>query len=86
MAHLTSRDERLPDMSGRPKDGFAATASPSSDFLCCGTGPRKEAYLRAIGNDDDISRLPQRRWRKVPSANLRSDYLMILNENTTLPR
>ena len=85
MAHLTSWDERLPDMSGRPKDGFAATASPSSVPLCCGTGPRKEAYLRAIGNDDDISRLPQRRWRKVPSTNPVSKYLMILHEKTTLP-
>ena len=86
MSHWTSRDERPPDMSGRPKDGFVATASPSSDPLCCETRLRRETYLRAIDDDDDISRLPQRRWRKVPSANLRSDYLMILNENTTLPR
>jgi len=52
-----------------------ATASPSSDPLCCETRLRRETYLRAIDDDDDISRLPQRRWRKVPSANLRSDYL-----------
>ena len=64
MSHWTSSDERFPDMPGIPKDGFAATPSPSSDPLCCGTRPRKETYLRAIGDDDDISRLPQRRWRK----------------------